>query len=246
MALAMCLVAAADLSAQASFFDEGNRLYQEGQFEAALESYLRIEQQGLESGALYFNIANAYFKLGDLGHSILYYERARRLLPRDEDVLSNLELARSLTADEITPLPGFWLFRAVTWWVRLLPTGSLRVVVAISYVMVMGGIVALVLRRSTSLAAAARGMTVIGLALVVIFGINLLVRELEIGQPEEAVVIVEEVEIRSAPSDDAALTVFEIHEGTKVRIDRRADDWLEVLLEDGKVGWLRAEAVEVI
>ena len=56
------------------FYQEGNRLYQEGNFEDALASYLRLVEAGFESGEVYYNIGNTYFKLGDLAESILYYE----------------------------------------------------------------------------------------------------------------------------------------------------------------------------
>jgi len=243
---AVPVLSGAGMRAQESFFDQANRLYQQGEYSEALENYLHIVDSGLESGVLYFNIGNAYFKLGDLGHSILYYERAQRLLPRDADVRANLELARSLTADEITPLPRFWLFRIVGWWVHLLSKSLLTIIVAIMYVVVMGGVVVAILRRGTVLADWGRWVALGGAALVVLFGINLTVQELGVGRHEEAVVMVDEVGVHSAPSDDEALLVFEIHEGTKVRIDRRADEWLEVVLEDGKVGWVRADVVEVI
>jgi tetratricopeptide (TPR) repeat protein len=227
-------------------FDEGNRLYQQGDYNGALGSYLRIVEAGLESGELYYNIGNAYFKLGDLGHSIVYYERAHRLLPRDQDLLANLELARSLTADEITPLPGFWLFRVVAWWVNLLAEPLLIVVVAAAYLLSMGTLMAVILRRGTVLAAWGRWVAIAAAAVAVVFGSNLAVRELGIGQSPEAVVIVEEVPVHSAPTDDSSLIVFTIHEGTKVRIDRSADDWLEIVLADGKVGWVRSDVVETI
>ena len=53
--------------------------YQESDFEGALSSYLRVVEAGLESGEVYYNIGNAYFKVGDLARAILYYERARRM-----------------------------------------------------------------------------------------------------------------------------------------------------------------------
>jgi len=244
--LAMPVLPSGTGATQASFFDEANRLYQQGEYAGALENYLRIIDAGLESGALYFNIGNTYFKLGDLGHAILYYERAQRLLPRDADVRANIELARSLTADEITPLPRFWLFRVVGWWVHLVSKSALALIVAFGYLVGMGGVVITILRRGTVLADWGRWIAVGGAAIVVIFGVNLTALELGIGRPEEAVVMAEEVPVHSAPSDDEELLVFEVHEGTKVRIERRAGEWLEVVLEDGKVGWVRAEVVEVI
>ena len=232
--------------AQASFFDEGNQRYQDGDFTSALVSYARILDDGLESGDLYYNIGNAYFKLGELGPAILYYERARRLMPGDDDLLANLALARSLTADEITPLPGFWLFRAVGWWVGLLPRPALVWLVGVAYLIAITAVILVILRPATVLAAWARRLTVAGATVTVVFGLTLAVRELGIGAAEEAVIMAEETEVQSAPSDDSALQIFAVHEGTKVRIDRRSDAWIEIVLEDGKVGWVRADQLEPI
>ena len=85
-----------------------------------------------------------------------------------------------------------------------------------------------------------------GAAVTIVFGVNLAVRELGIGQAQEAIVLAPEVKVQSAPSDDASLQIFTIHEGTKVRIDRASDEWLEVALQDGKVGWVERDAVERI
>ena len=52
--------------------------------------------------------------------------------------------------------------------------------------------------------------------------------------------------VQSAPADDPSLQLFTVHEGTVVRIDRRAEEWLEVVLEDGKVGWVRSGTLETI
>ena len=81
---------------------------------------------------------------------------------------------------------------------------------------------------------------------VLVLGLNLAIRELEIGQAEEAVVLEPQVDVMSAPVDDETLTIFTVHEGTKVRVDRRAEEWAEVVLEDGRVGWVRAEVLETI
>ena len=131
--------------AQVEFYQEGNRLYQEGDYDGALASYLRLIEAGFEAGEVYYNIGNSYFKLGEIAHSILYFERAKRLLPRDEDVLVNLDLARSLTVDEIQPLPRFWLFGLFDWWLGLLPKTFLVVVVTLSYLLGTGSIIMLIL-----------------------------------------------------------------------------------------------------
>ena len=82
--------------------------------------------------------------------------------------------------------------------------------------------------------------------MVLVLGTNLVVRELGIGRAELGVILEEVVSVQAAPSDEDNLTLFEIHEGTRVRIDQRAGDWVEVVLEDGKVGWVPAEVMEII
>ncbi len=231
---------------QVAFYEEGNRLYQEGDFEEALASYLRLEEAGFESGEVYYNIGNTYFKLGAVAQSILYYERARRLLPGDQDVQANLDLARSLTVDEIEPLPRFWLFSAVEWWVGLLPRTLLIAVVAASYLVGTGVVLLVILKRGAPVALWGRRIALASGAVFLLFGLNLAVRELELGQAEEAVVLQPQVDVLSAPLDDETLTIFTVHEGTKVRIDQLAEEWAEVALEDGRVGWVPVGALETI
>ena len=236
--------AATPAPAPADRFQAGNGLYQAGDHEGALEAWLGLYEDGFESGELHYNIGNAYFRLGELGRAILFYERARVALPRDESVRTNLELARSLTADQITPVPGFWVPRVVTWAVQLVPRGWLIAILAVGYL----GLASILLYRLLSAAPPRwiRHAAVAAAALTVVVGTNLLIREFGIGRAERGVILRTEAAVQSAPSDDPALQLFTIHEGAVVRIDRRSNDWLEIVLEDGKVGWIRAEDLETI
>ena len=228
----------------ADAFQAGNALYQAGDYEGALGAWLEPYEDGLESGELHYNIGNSYFKLGELGRSILFYERARVELPRDESVLANLELARSLTADQITPLPGFWVPRVVSWAVQLIPRGWLIAIGTLMYLTLAATLLFRLLSSRpppwTRHAAAAAAI------LTIVVGTNLLIREYGFGRAERGVILQAEAAVQSAPSDDPSLQLFTIHEGTVVRIDRRSSGWLEVVLEDGKVGWVRAGSLETI
>lgn len=246
LAIVSLAVSPAHAHAQRTFFDEGNRAYQENDFERALERYEQVVQSGYESAELYYNMGNAYFKLGDLGRSILFYERALRLQPRNRDVRANLELVRSLVIDEVVPLPGFWLFRVVDWWVHAIPRVWLIVIVTAGYVLAAAGLVTVLLARSAGLRALGIRVVIPAVATLAIFGVNLIAVQWGIGTPTEAVVLADEVPVNSAPSDDQALELFTIHEGTKVRIDQDAGEWVEIVLADGKVGWARADGLGVI
>lgn len=245
-AVALVPVGAPRLHAQEEIFEQGNQLYLEADYTGAVEAYEAVLGAGFESVALHYNLGNAYFKAGDLGRSILSWERARALAPSDPDVLANLELARSQTADAIEPLPRFWLISAASWWVGLLPRGVLIALVTVAWLAVGAGIAVRVMARRDELRTVGTWAAVVGAIVVVVFGTNLFVRELGIGRAERGVILADAVPVRSAPADQDDLTLFEIHEGTRVRIGERAGEWAEVVLDDGKVGWVRADVFEEI
>ena len=91
------LLSAAD--SRESLFLEGNKCYQSGQYEEALSAYQRILDAGFESGPLYYNMGNCCYKLSRIGPSILYYERAARSIPADEDLNANLAMANLFEAN---------------------------------------------------------------------------------------------------------------------------------------------------
>jgi tetratricopeptide (TPR) repeat protein len=243
---AVALMAPAAASAQGELFEQGNQLYQQEDFAGAIEAYEDVLAAGWESAALHYNLGNAYFKTGELGRAILEWERALALEPGDPDALANLELARSLTADAVEPLPRFWLFDVVAWWLKLIPRGLLRGLVAFAWLATAVGLGVRVLARGDGPARWGARAAIAGGAVVLVLGMNLLVRELGIGQPERGVILADAVPVRSAPADQDDLTLFEIHEGTRVRIDQRAGEWAEIVLDDGKVGWVPSGVFEEI
>jgi SH3-like domain-containing protein len=59
----------------------------------------------------------------------------------------------------------------------------------------------------------------------------------------EAIVFVEKVEVRNAPTFNSE-EVFTLHEGTKVLVLDAVDNWKKIRLADGKIGWIISEKVK--
>ena len=57
-------------AAHADEFAWANELYEQKEYDSAIQAYARIIYEGIESASLYFNLGNACFKKGDLGHAI--------------------------------------------------------------------------------------------------------------------------------------------------------------------------------
>ena len=51
--------------------------------------------------------------------------------------------------------------------------------------------------------------------------------------------------VKSSP-DKSSTDLFVLHEGTKVTVTDRLEDWCEVVIADGKKGWLECKTVETI
>ena len=100
---------AAEAASPEQLWDRANTAYVNGDYHAAAEIYEGILAQGLSSVKLYYNLANAYFKEGQLGKSILFYRRALRLAPGSDDIRYNLSVAGARTKDNIEQIQEFLL-----------------------------------------------------------------------------------------------------------------------------------------
>jgi tetratricopeptide (TPR) repeat protein len=226
-------------------FDEANLLYQQQDYEGALDKYRQIEMEDQESSALYYNLGNCYYKLGNVGKSVLYYERALRLDPGDDDIEANLVVANQATVDKIIPPAQFAAARTLQ---RLLYVFSFSSLTTIATMLYLGvGIlftISLILRGRRKERLLRRSAFLVMVALLVMLALGT-AQWLDARIRIEGVVQQNEVTVRGAP-DSSGVELFQIHEGTKVRIDQSTDSWIEIVLVDGKVGWVPRESVEII
>jgi tetratricopeptide (TPR) repeat protein len=95
-------------------FEKANSLYNKGEYQTAIEDYLKISESGQHSAELYYNLGNAYYKLNQIAPSIYYYEKALLLKPKDPDILNNLQYAENMTIDAIDVLPQTGIDRLVS------------------------------------------------------------------------------------------------------------------------------------
>ena len=58
--------------------------------------FKQILKHGIESGNVYYNIGNCYFKSHNYGHAMLYYKKAKKFIPHDKDLNNNIELINRL------------------------------------------------------------------------------------------------------------------------------------------------------
>ena len=78
-----------------SKFASAGIAYKEGRYDEAISRYNEISGAGRESGPIYYNLGNSYFKKGDIGNTALSYARAKKFIPRDSDLLFNEKYTQS-------------------------------------------------------------------------------------------------------------------------------------------------------
>lgn len=224
-----------------AMFQVANNAYAKGDYQGAIEHYSAILDQGVASGEVYFNLGNAYFKINDLGRAILYYEKASKFIEGDPALEQNLQLSRLRIVDKIEPIPELFIFE---WWTTLTHLFSLDTFLWLSLgvfsVLILLIIVNLLFTRQyiRQFIWFTSGFCI----LIFVITLNLLY---EFETTQFGVILEEKVSVISEP-DTGGTEVFILHEGTKVKINRLVNNWLEISIADGKTGWLRDTALETI
>lgn len=218
-------------------FARANRLYEAGNYEEALAAYNALVRRGFRSGNLYYNLGNTHFKLDDTGKAILFYKKALKLKPRDQDLKSNLEYALSLIEDRIEPRPRSWL---VEGWSRAVGYFTLHELIAsaawVYWLLCAVMIIFIYARPWRRFLLRIAGVILLIFAVMVAGAFSRAWLE---GQ-EEAVIIAKEAKVRYGPSDKDVVA-FVLHEGAVVEVENRKSNWYQVSLPDGKAGWLEKE-----
>lgn len=228
-----------------TLWSAGNDAYAGGDWQSALNYYNTISGEGLSSAALYYNIANCHFKLNDIPHSILYYEKALKADPSYADAQHNLAIAQEFTLDKIEELPEFLLAGWVDKVKYLLPADGWAwssVVLAFAVALLMLGFRFFSSVRGRKIAFVCACIVALFTVVTFIFSVSQKSAAL---QQESAIVMQPVVQVKSSPGE-AGKSIFVIHEGTKVRLKDSVGEWTKIEIADGRQGWVTGDLIEKI
>lgn len=227
------------------FFDQGNQSYRKGNYTEAIEYYQKILDAGYESGRLYYNLGNCYYKLNKIGYTILYYEKSRKFLPNDPEVDFNLELARLKVIDRLEMPPRFFLFE---WWDTLkhfYSVSQLTYIAITAYVCAAIIFIVYLFVKVDRIRKLLFSLFLIFFVLTLLSGYFLFANISEERNNQYAILLSPNVTVLSAP-DENSTDVFILHEGVKVKLADERENWLKIVLPDGKSGWIKRDNIGVI
>ena len=240
--LMLPLTAAAE---QAVTKADADSAYVNEDYRRAIAAYETLLQQGA-SAELYYNLGNAYYRVDDITHAVLNYERALLLTPGDADIRFNLQMAQSRTVDKIVPESEMFF---VTWYRSLVNTadvdgwaylalGSLALAIVLALLYLFAGRVWL---RKVGFFGG-----IVAVAGFLLFNVFAWQQQGALRSRSGAIIIQPAVPVKSTPAQGGT-DLFILHEGTKVSItDNSMDTWKEIRVADGKEGWVMASQIEVI
>ncbi|MBK9138972.1 MAG: tetratricopeptide repeat protein [Verrucomicrobia bacterium] len=219
-------------------FDAANRLFDQGKYFEAVAGFESILRSGRASPALYFNLGNAYFKLGEAGRALAAYRVAARMAPRDPDIAANLEFVRRSVSGGAPPRPGV-LTRLVT----RLTLDEWAVLTAASLWLWMGAL--LWRQQVANPGPASRRLALFGAIATVLIGTLLAFAWAEVNWQRSVVVIAKEAILRHGPLDESP-SLQTLRDGQELRVRDEKDDWLLVSGATRGPGWIKRDQVLVI
>ncbi|MCW3071500.1 MAG: Tetratricopeptide repeat protein [Bacteroidetes bacterium] len=226
-------------------FDSANSAYAAGRYEQAIKLYEQVLESNKESAALYFNLGNAYFKTDNISAAILNYERAKKLDPDDEDIDVNLKIANQKTEDKIEAAPQLFLSQwenSITglmnereWSLLLICLTAASLAFFALYVLSQGkGWKQLGFFGGT------------GLMLFSVFTFFMAQSKYNSSINSDAAIITSAtVTVTGSPSEKGT-RLFVLHEGTKVKITQKENEWTEIKIANGNVGWVKSASLKEI
>ncbi|MEA1785691.1 tetratricopeptide repeat protein [Arenibacter sp. GZD96] len=233
------------LAQESRLFDDATTAYNEGDYEKAIDNYLKILESGQHSSELYYNLGNSYYKINKIAPSIYYFEKALLLAPHDPEINTNLGYAQNMTIDVIEKLPETAMrkfYTQVTGWLTFDQWAYTAVFFVVFFVMAY--IVFYYLRYATQKRVAFITSLACALAAVVAVVLAYL-RHTDFKNENPAIVFAEEVVITSEPNERSE-EVFTLHEGTKVNIVEELNNWQRIQIADGKTGWLPKDSIKAL
>lgn len=242
----LCLPALsfADSRAQ-GLFAKANTLYTKGRYDQAFKTYKQLSDEGYQSAALFFNMGNASYKNGDIALAILYYERAHKLAPGDEDISFNLKYTNLKTTDKVDEAPELFLTR---WWkgiILSLPLATLSVWSIVFILVASGILIVYFFAGSVAIKKASFYLACLFLfaGICLIFLANR--QQSYFDDHRQAIIFSPSVDVKNSPVERSA-THFILHDGTKVDLLENSNGWLKIKLANGSEGWIPKDAAKEI
>jgi len=214
-------------------------LFNDGNYLGAVAEYQKEIDQGNKTPYTYYNLANSYFKAGDLDKALVNYYRAFRLNPRDKDIVNNLSFTLKKTGQTLIPenMPKivFFVYNYFS-----LP--EIKGLAFISLWLVAIGVTFLVSFKYKPILL----KIVIACFCLLLFFTGFYFLRSKQDLQELAVVVAPRAELRSGPSENFPVAL-NVPRAQLLKVSDKKGDWFEVSTDaDNTLTWVQKKYIEII
>ena len=224
-------------SFEAAAFTKANEAYTAENFDLAIAGYEQILKTGKHSAEVYFNLANAYYKINAVGPAVYNFEKALQLDPENADIKNNLNFANQMKIDAVEDVQVDGIGSSLEKYVTSLSVDEWAY---FSILMVLFTILMAVFYFYALTAGKKRLffiLTFIGVLFSALAIYAAFYSKDNLNKEQYAIVYTAEFTTREEPKETAKAS-FILHEGTKVEVQEEFNDWALVSLTNGNKAWM--------
>lgn len=229
--------------------------YSNHEYGVAKDALERVVELGYGSAEVYYNLANAYYKLGfegdtqfgygELGRAVLNYRRAMRLDPTNDDVRYNLDLAVDHTNDAES-LPQGVLSSMLAGVSGLMTSNGWATASLVQFVMALILVLLYLLSNTIILRKVAFFVAIALFCTLVLSTIFALWQRSLAEGADEAVVVCNSVTSVHASPDNTSKVIRQPSQGVTIKVLRSHGEWSEIEFADGEKGWIPSGVIEMV
>ena len=249
--IAIALVAANALHAEESLVAQAAKAYEADKFDVALDLYNQAAATQGTSDALFYNIGNCHYRLGNLGKAIVNYERALRLNPANEEARTNVKFVKE-KAGVVDSNEGSYILGWFSEQIESMPTDTWALIAGLSFFLAIVGAMVYVGLNSVML----RKIGFFGGLILLVISIFSLLAAIHtrnlFNHYNYAVVVTPSVTLSTSPRTpkDKSEEAFLLSEGYKVEVldsvRSESQHWYEVRTDSEHRAWIEAKNIEKI
>jgi tetratricopeptide (TPR) repeat protein len=211
--------------------------------EAILHFEAIVGEGGVRNGKLYYNIGNAYFRLGDIGRAILNYKRAEYFMENDANLRQNLDYARDRRADRIEPRQKEKVLQTLFFVHYDVPSRTKLLIFAVAFGVLWISAAARLFLEAGWL----KAVVIVSAVVSSVFLASLVVDWASFARNPEGVIVAPEVVARMGDADTYQPSFKEpLHAGSEFRLLEKRPGWWHVELANGDRTWIPDGSAELV
>lgn len=219
-------------------FQNANTCYGNQQYDSAWVLYQQLLQKGYTPSALYYNAGNTAYQLHKIGYAVYYFEKALESDPGNPAIQHNLDLAKQQRTDRFQRLPEVFLAK---WWHSVFTAASATQWMGLSLLLFWLLMLGIGYNAWISSGRKLPGWILASAGMLFALSFSAGRSAYRFSHPVgKAILVSAQTALRSDPDLESS-TLGTIHEGCTLRILDQVPGWSEVVLPDGKEGWIGSE-----